>query len=67
LGALQKATELKTDLILLDIHLPDLDGIEVSSRIANGIPSTRVLFATQSNDADVARAALSDGACGFLP
>jgi two-component system response regulator NreC len=61
--AIQKASELKPDLILLDIQLPDINGIEVSSRIGHAIP---VLFATQSNDPDLARAALSNGAYGLL-
>jgi DNA-binding NarL/FixJ family response regulator len=66
LAAVQKATELKPDLVLLDIHLPDIDGIEVSTRIGQAIAGTKILFATQSNDPDLAKAALNDGAQGFL-
>jgi DNA-binding NarL/FixJ family response regulator len=45
--AIQKASELKPDLVLLDIQLPDISGIEVSSRIGHAIPGMKVLFAIQ--------------------
>jgi len=64
--AVQKADELKPDLVLLDIQLPDINGIEVSSRIGHAIPDTKVLFATLNNDPEWARAALSNGAYGLL-
>jgi DNA-binding NarL/FixJ family response regulator len=66
LDAIQKASELKPDLVLLDIQLPDISGIEVSHRIGHAIPGTKIFFATQNNDPDLARAALSNGAYGLL-
>jgi len=51
LEAVQKAEELKPDLILLDIGIPILNGIEASHRISKLVPSATVLFLSQENDA----------------
>ena len=64
--AIRKANELEPDLILLDIQLPDINGIEVSSRIGHAIPGAKVLFATLNNERELVRAALSNGAYGLL-
>ena len=66
LQAVQKAEELKPDLILLDIGLPGLNGIEASERISKRVPSATILFISQQSDADVVAAALSDGAKGYV-
>jgi len=56
--AIQKAEELKPDLIVLDIGLPTLNGIEAARQIRQLSPSSKVLFLSQNNDLDVVRAAL---------
>jgi DNA-binding NarL/FixJ family response regulator len=66
LEAVQKATELEPDVILLDISLPDLNGIEVASRILENVPRSKVIFLSQQNDEDLVRATLDAGAAGFL-
>ena len=66
LQAVQKVQELQPDLILLDIGLPTLNGIEAASRISRLVPAAKVLFLSQNNDADVVAAALSDGAKGYV-
>jgi DNA-binding NarL/FixJ family response regulator len=66
LEAVQKAEELKPDLILLDIGLPTLNGIEASRRISMVVPGAKILVVTQNNDADVARAVLNGGASGYV-
>jgi two-component system nitrate/nitrite response regulator NarL len=66
LEAVQKAAEMKPDLILLDIGLPTLNGIEVSRRLSTIVPNATILVVSQDNDADVARAVLSDGASGYV-
>jgi DNA-binding NarL/FixJ family response regulator len=66
LEAVQKTEELKPDLILLDIGLPTLNGIEASHRISKVLPDSKILFVTQNNDADVARAAFANSARGYV-
>ena len=66
LEAVQKAHKLKPDLVLLDISLPNLNGFETARRITQLVPEAKILFVTQTNDADVVKAALSNGARGYL-
>jgi DNA-binding NarL/FixJ family response regulator len=66
LEAVQKAGELKPDLILLDIALPSLNGIEAANRIRQVAPDARIIFLTLNRDKDVVRAALSTGAQGYV-
>jgi DNA-binding NarL/FixJ family response regulator len=64
--AVQKAEELKPDLILLDIGLPKLNGIEAARRIRQRSPSSKIIFLSQNSDLDVVRAALGTGALGYV-
>ncbi len=64
--AVQRARELQPDLILLDIGLPKLNGIEAASRIHHVVPGVKIFFVTQHTDPDVVRAALSNGAKAYL-
>ena len=66
LSAVQKATELKPDLILLELALPKLNGIETANRICQVAPGTKILFLTVNSEADVVRAALDTGAKGYV-
>ena len=63
---IQKAEELKPDLIVLDIGLPRLNGIEAARRIRQLSPSSKIVFLSQNNDLDIMRAALSTGALGYV-
>jgi DNA-binding NarL/FixJ family response regulator len=63
---IQKAEELKPDLILLDIGLPKLNGIEAAWRIRQLSPSSKIVFLSHNNDRDFVRAALSTGALGYI-
>jgi CheY-like chemotaxis protein len=58
--------QLQPDLILLDIGLPSLNGIEVAQRIRKLSPESKILFVSQESSADVVRGALSMGAHGFV-
>jgi CheY-like chemotaxis protein len=66
LEAVQKAEELQPDLILLDIGLPTLSGIEVARRIRELSPQSRVLFVSQDSSVHVVQAALAEGAKGYV-
>jgi DNA-binding NarL/FixJ family response regulator len=65
-SALAAARELRPDVVLLDVHLPDLDGFEVAARIsAKGGPP---VVMTSTHDESDLRAELSrSGARGFVP
>jgi DNA-binding NarL/FixJ family response regulator len=66
LEAVRIAPELSPDLVLLDLGLPSLNGIEVAHRLCKTVPDTKVLFVTQEEDADVVREALNNGAKGYV-
>ena len=66
LEAVQKAEELQPDLILLDIGLPRLNGIEAAQRIRRLSPKWKTLFVSQESSADVVQRVLSLGACGYV-
>ena len=59
--ALQQAEALQPDLILLDIGLPGLNGLEVARRMGGLAPNARIIFLTQESSADVVSAALGLG------
>src|SRR6185369_16182965 len=66
LEALHKAEQLKPTLVLLDIGLPKLNGIEVARRIRQLLPHSKIIFLSQDNSLDAVRAALSTGASGYV-
>ena len=66
LEAVQKAEELKPDLILLDIGLPTLNGIEAARQIRELAPESKIIFLTQESSAEVVSEALSLGAWGYV-
>jgi DNA-binding NarL/FixJ family response regulator len=66
LEAVQQAEELQPDLILLDIGLPTLNGIEAARRIRKVSPASRILFVSENRSADIAEEALSTGASGYV-
>jgi DNA-binding NarL/FixJ family response regulator len=66
LEAVRKAGELKPDLVLLDISLPDISGIDVAPRIRQASPESKILFLSQHDSIQVANEALKTGARGFV-
>lgn len=64
--AVHQAQRLKPDLILLDIGLPNLNGIEAEHQICKLVPSAKVLFLSQNNDPDIVNAVVGDGAFGYV-
>jgi len=66
LDVVQKAEELQPDLILLDIGLPTLNGIEAARRIRKVAPASKILFVSANRSPDIAEQALSTGAGGYV-
>ncbi|HEV2400212.1 MAG TPA: response regulator transcription factor [Candidatus Sulfotelmatobacter sp.] len=66
LEAVQKTSELHPDIVLLDIHMPDLSGIEAARRIRQLVPSCNIIIHTQNADEDVMTAAMRAGAVAYV-
>jgi DNA-binding NarL/FixJ family response regulator len=66
LEAVHKAQELQPDLIVLDIGLPSLNGIEVARRIRKLCPGSRIILLSQEASADLAQEAFRLGAMGYV-
>lgn len=66
LQAVQKAEELQPDLVVLDIGLPSLNGIEVARRIRKLSPESRILFVSQNASVPVVQEAFAEGAKGYV-
>lgn len=66
LEAVKKAEELQPDLIVLDIGLPKLNGIEAARRIRRLSPNSKILFLSENRSWDIAEEALRTGAGGYV-
>ena len=64
--AVQQAQQLKPDLILLDVGLPKLNGIEAARRIREVSPTSKILFISENRSLDIVEQALSTGAGGYV-
>jgi DNA-binding NarL/FixJ family response regulator len=64
--AVHKAKQLLPDLVVLDIGLPTLNGIEAARRIRVVSPNSKILFVSQELSADIVNAALETGAHGYV-
>jgi DNA-binding NarL/FixJ family response regulator len=56
----------RPDVLLLDLSMPDLDGVEVTRRLADGAPETRIVVFTSFSDRERIVQALDAGAIGYL-
>jgi DNA-binding NarL/FixJ family response regulator len=65
-AAVDQVTAQKPDVLLLDLSMPDLDGIEVTRRVTAASPDTRVVLFTSFSDRDEILQALDAGAIGYL-
>ncbi|MDP9442229.1 MAG: response regulator transcription factor [Actinomycetota bacterium] len=64
--AVRLALELVPDVVLMDISMPVLDGVEATRQVRRQLPGTQVVVLTMHVDADVVRRALRAGAAGYL-
>ncbi len=65
--ALRLIKELKPDVVLLDVTMPGLSGLEVLAESRKHLPNVRVIILTVHDEAEYAMQALRAGAAGFLP
>jgi DNA-binding NarL/FixJ family response regulator len=64
--AVEKAQELHPDLILIDIGLPTIDGIEAARKIRKLCPESKILFVSENRSVDVVEEALRSGGLGYV-
>jgi DNA-binding NarL/FixJ family response regulator len=66
LEAVQKAEQMKPDVILLDVSLPTLNGFQAARRIRNVAPESKIIFASQEISSVIVQEALTLGAWGYI-
>jgi DNA-binding NarL/FixJ family response regulator len=66
LDAVVKAQQFRPDVILMDIGLPKLNGLEAARQICALVPSARIIFLTQETDVDVVKEAFDLSAWGYV-
>lgn len=66
LEAVEKSRELQPNIVLLDIGLPTLNGIEAAKQIREVSPASRIVFLSENTRPEVVREALRVGGCGYV-
>jgi DNA-binding NarL/FixJ family response regulator len=64
--AVEKAAKLKPDVAIIDISMPELDGVEVARQIREAVPDTKVLVMTMHESDQMVQRALDAGAHGYI-
>lgn len=65
-AAIGAAAQLLPDVVVLDISMPVLNGMEAAKRMLQANPSIKIVFLTVEKDKDTCRAVLEMGACGYV-
>ena len=66
LQAIEKAVELRPDLIVMDVSMPQLDGLQATRQIRKKLPQTKILILSQHDTSHMLAAALEAGANGYV-
>jgi DNA-binding NarL/FixJ family response regulator len=64
--ALEKAAELKPDIVLMDVHMPVMDGVEATGRLIASQPGVKIIILSTYDEDEYVRKALRLGASGYL-
>jgi two-component system, NarL family, nitrate/nitrite response regulator NarL len=64
--ALTLAIEIKPDVVLMDVNMPEMDGFETTTQLRKLLPDSKVIILTQHDSPQAVDAAKSAGASGFL-
>ena len=65
--AIEAVLTLRPDVLVADLMMPDVDGLEVCRRLKHATPEIAVIIVTALDDAEVQKAALAAGASAFIP
>jgi DNA-binding NarL/FixJ family response regulator len=65
-AALESALKLRPDVVVLDISMPVMNGIQAAKRLREANPDARIVFLTVDKDPDTCHAALQTGALGYV-
>ena len=66
-SALEQVSSLRPDIVLLDVHLPDMNGFEVAERLASDGYGSRIVLTSSRDEAEFGGLVASSSACGFIP
>jgi DNA-binding NarL/FixJ family response regulator len=65
-AAVNRALELRPDLVVMDLHLPDIGGVDATRQILAGAPGTKIVIFSGDTNRQLVDAALEAGACGYI-
>lgn len=65
--AIEKARELAPDVVIMDIAMPEMDGLEATRRLSKKNPRVKVLILTQYDNKEYILSGIKAGAAGFVP
>src|SRR5512141_409841 len=64
--ALEQAAALRPDIVLMDVHMPVMDGVEATGRLIESQPKVKIIILSTYDEDEYVRKALSLGASGYL-